>query len=86
LERDGEAYSLQHQVVTPIALRFACRLKGEARRSCDRVELYLTDPHAPEFQDQALKRLIQETFGVSAEHFRTFILKGRLLRTRREVS
>jgi hypothetical protein len=58
--------------------------RSEARRSYDRVELYLRNPQAPEFQDQALRRLIQQTFGVSADSFRTFILKGRLPRPQRK--
>jgi hypothetical protein len=57
--------------------------RSEARRAYDRVELYLKDPGAPEFRDHQLNRLVRETFGVSAQDFRVFILKGKLPRTRR---
>jgi len=59
--------------------------RSEARRAHDRVELYLQEPSAPEFRDHHLNRLIRETFGVSSEDFRFFILKGRLP-SRRERS
>jgi hypothetical protein len=54
--------------------------RSDARRAYERVELYLKNPNAAEFQDHKLGRLVQETFGVSAQDFRTFILKGRLPR------
>jgi len=54
--------------------------RSEARRAYDRVELYLKEPNAPEFRDHHLNRLIRETFGVSSQDFRAFILKGRLPR------
>ena len=54
--------------------------RSEARRAHSRVERYLEDPNAPEFTEHRLKRLISEQFGVSAEAFRTFILKGHLPR------
>ena len=57
--------------------------RSEARRAYDRVELYLRDPNAPEFRDHQLSRLIRETFSVSAQDFRAFILKGKLPRPRR---
>src|SRR6266851_4572849 len=56
--------------------------RSEARRAYDRVELYLKEPNDPEFRAHQLNRLIRETFGVSSEDFRTFILKGRLPRRR----
>lgn len=56
--------------------------RSEARRAHNRVERYLGNPNAPEFYEHQLRRLILEKFGVSAEAFRTFILKGRLPRTR----
>lgn len=59
--------------------------RSDARRAYDRVELYLKEPNAPEFRDHGLNRLILETFGVSAQDFRVFILKGRLPRPRREA-
>ncbi|MHB8540521.1 MAG: hypothetical protein ACYDCD_06215 [Candidatus Acidiferrales bacterium] len=58
-------------------LRLEAR-RSESRRAYQRVERYLENPNAPEFKGHRLKQLIQETFGVSAEDFRTFILKGRL--------
>jgi hypothetical protein len=57
--------------------------RSEARRSYDRVELYLKEPNSPVFQDHTLHRLIWETFGVSAQDFRLFILKGHLPRTKK---
>jgi hypothetical protein len=54
--------------------------RSEARRAHSRVGRYLGDPNAPEFTEHRLKRLISEQFGVSAEAFRTFILKGHLPR------
>lgn len=59
--------------------------RSEARRAYDRVERYLENPNAREFQGYYLKRLILEKFGVSAEDFRTFILRGYLPRTRHEA-
>jgi hypothetical protein len=56
--------------------------RSEARRAHGRVERYLKNPNATEFQGHRLKQLIEETFGVSAENFRTFILKGSLPRHR----
>jgi len=56
--------------------------RSEARRAYDRVERYLRNPNAREFQGHRLKQLIEETFGVSAEDFRAFILEGHLPRTR----
>ncbi len=56
--------------------------RSEARRAYDRVERYLENPNAKEFQGHRLKQIIEETFGVSAEDFRTFILEGRLPRPR----
>jgi hypothetical protein len=50
--------------------------RSEARRAYDRVERYLDNPDASEFQGHRLNQLIQQTFGVSAQEFRTFILKG----------
>jgi hypothetical protein len=58
--------------------------RSEARRAYERVELYLKKPNAPEFQDHSLKRLILETFGVSAQDFRIFILKGHLPRPKKK--
>jgi hypothetical protein len=55
--------------------------RSEARRAYARVERYLENPNATEFEGHRLNRLIQETFGVSAQDFRTFILKGYLPRT-----
>ena len=49
--------------------------RSESRRAYDRVKRYLKNPNAQEFQENRLKRLIKETFGVTAEDFRTFILK-----------
>lgn len=54
--------------------------RSEARRGYDRIERYLNNPNAPEFYEHQLRRLIRERFGVSAEAFRTFILKGHLPR------
>lgn len=56
--------------------------RSEARRAHDRVERYLKNPNAREFQSYRLNQLIQQTFGISAQDFRTFILKGHLPRTR----
>lgn len=56
--------------------------RSEARRAYARVERYLEDPNAREFQGHRLKQLIEETFGVSAEDFRAFILGGHLPRPR----
>ena len=56
--------------------------RSEARRAYDRVERYLENPNAREFQGYHLKQLIQEKFGVSVQDFRTFILKGYLPRTK----
>lgn len=56
--------------------------RSEARRAYDRIERYLEDPNAREFRGHHLKQLIQETFGVSVEDFRAFILKGYLPRKR----
>ena len=56
--------------------------RSEARRSHGRVERYLKKPNAREFEGFHLKRLIQQTFGVTAEEFRTFIIKGRLPRAK----
>jgi hypothetical protein len=58
--------------------------RSEARRACERVERYLRNPNAPEFKEHGLNRLIQETFGVSAQDFRMFILEGHLPRPRRK--
>jgi len=58
--------------------------RSESRRAYDRVERYLENPNAREFQGHHLNRLIQETFGVSAGDFRTFILTGRLPRKPQE--
>ena len=55
--------------------------RSEARRAYERVERYLKDPDAREFQGHYLKKRIQEVFGVSANDFRTFILKGYLPRS-----
>ena len=57
--------------------------RSDARRAHDRVELYLKKPNAPEFQEHSLNRLVLETFGVSAQDFRTFILKGHLPRRKK---
>jgi len=58
--------------------------RSEARRAYDRVERYLSNPDGSEFQGHRLNRLIQETFGVSAEEFRAFILKGYVPRKHQE--
>jgi hypothetical protein len=50
--------------------------RSEARRGYDRVERYLQNPNEPEFYEHRLKKLISEQFGVSAEAFRIFIMKG----------
>jgi hypothetical protein len=55
-------------------------LAKEARRGYDRVERYLKNPNAPEFYEHQLRKLISDQFGISAEAFRTFILKGHLPR------
>jgi hypothetical protein len=52
--------------------------RSEARRSCGRVQRYMDNPNAREFQVHHLKRLVTETFGVSVEDFRFFVLHGRL--------
>jgi hypothetical protein len=57
--------------------------RSEARRAYDRVERYLKNPNAGEFHVHRLNQLIRETFGVSAQDFRTFILEGRLPRMKR---
>lgn len=57
--------------------------RSEARRSYNRVERYLEDPNAPEFDEHRLGRLISEQFGVSVEAFRAFILKVHLPRDRK---
>jgi len=54
--------------------------RSEARRGYERVERYLNNPNSPEFYEHRLRKLISEQFGVSAEAFRTFILKGHLPR------
>ena len=59
--------------------------RSDARRAYERVELYLKNPNAAEFQDHSLNRLIWETFGVSAQDFRIFILKGHLPRPRKKT-
>jgi hypothetical protein len=64
------------------------RMKPEARRSEGRrahakIWRYLRNPNAPEFYVHTLNRIIKETFGVSAQDFRTFILEGRLPRPKR---
>ena len=60
--------------------------RSEARRAYDRVERYLKDPNATEFQGHRLNQLIQQTFGISGQDFRTFILKGYVPRRRQENS
>ena len=57
--------------------------RSEARRVYGRVERYLENPNTKEFQGHRLKQLIEETFGVSVEDFRAFILGGHLPRTRK---
>jgi hypothetical protein len=57
--------------------------RSEARRGYDRVERYLDNPNTPEFYESKLRKLIVETFGVSADAFRMFILKGRLPREKK---
>ena len=57
--------------------------RSEARRSYERVERYFENPNAREFQVHYLRRRIAETFGVSAEDFRFFILHDRLPRSKR---
>ena len=52
--------------------------RSEARRAYARVERYMKNPNAREFQGHRLNQLIQETFGVSAQDFRMYILRGRL--------
>ena len=54
--------------------------RSEARRGYDRVERYLKNPNAPEFYEHQLRKLISDQFGISAEAFRTFVLKGHLPR------
>ena len=54
--------------------------RSEARRAYNRIKRYLNNPNAPEFYEHKLRQLILERFGVSAEAFRTFILKGHLPR------
>ena len=58
--------------------------RSEARRAYDRVERYLANPDASEFQGHRLNQLIQQTFGVSTQEFRTFILKGYVPRRSQE--
>jgi hypothetical protein len=56
--------------------------RSEARRAYERIELCLRDRTAFEAQPQRkasrLRHRIKEVFGVSAEEFRAFILKGQL--------
>jgi hypothetical protein len=54
--------------------------RSEARRGYNRVERYLENPNAPEFHEHHLRQVIAEQFGVSAEAFRAFLLKGYLPR------
>ena len=56
--------------------------RSEARRAHDRVDRYLENPNARDFQGHRLNHLIREAFGVTAQDFRTFILEGRLPRTK----
>jgi len=54
--------------------------RSEGRRAHAKVWRYLKNPDAPEFYVHKLNRIIKETFGISAQDFRTFILEGRLPR------
>jgi len=58
--------------------------RSEARRAHARVDLYLRDPHAPEFEAPRLNKLIKEIFGVSSEDFRAFVLNGRVPKHRKQ--
>jgi len=59
--------------------------RSEARRAYERIERYLENPNAREFQGHRLNLQIEETFGVSAQDFRAFILTGHLPREKRST-
>jgi hypothetical protein len=81
--RDEQSWKQIGERFYPKRMRPEAR-RSEARRAYDRVERYLNDPNANEFQSHRLNQLIKETFGVSAQEFRTYILKGYVPRPRTE--
>ena len=82
-ERDKQSWKQIGDQFYPKRMRPEAR-RSEARRAHGRVERYLENPNSREFQGHRLKRLIQETFGVSVQDFRFFILKGYLPRLRQQ--
>ncbi len=78
-ERDKQSWREIGDKFYPKQLKPEAR-RSEARRGYNRVERYLQNPNAPEFYEHQLRRLISEQFGISAEAFRTFIVKGHLPR------
>ena len=74
-KRDNQSWKQIGDRVYPKRMKPEAR-RSEARRAYDRVERYLKDPNAREFQGHYLKKRIQEVFGVSANDFRKYILEG----------
>jgi len=77
-ERDGKSWR-------DIGDEFFPRLKVEARRSearraYERVQNYMKGDPKGHYRERELRELIEEKFGVTAQEFRAFILKGRLPR------
>jgi hypothetical protein len=84
-ERDGKSWREIADAQFPKLKTEAGR--SEARRSHVRVQDYLENRWV-ESQDQKttrLRQMIEEQFEVTAEEFRTFVLKGRVRRTKRKT-